>query len=130
MPGVSGFFLQKMNTDKMSRVKRNNNHGRLPHEIDSDNLDSRRPLRKINNTSNYVHPFGDDEDNSSRNHFQKSSRNTPGRIRLSQIPHIDSSSEDELGERETMFPNAELSESRESISNETRLQEVVTMRVD
>lgn len=99
----------------------------------SDHLDGvSQPLKKMNNVPNSVHPMTFPEEET-QNH-RKGSRNASSRNRLSQIPHIDSSSEDELGTRAMMGHNPELSEfseSHESVSMiKSRLQEVVTMRAD
>ncbi|OXA59261.1 hypothetical protein Fcan01_06000 [Folsomia candida] len=68
-----------------------------------DHLDGvTQPLKKANNVPN---SHGADDGDPTR---RKYPANPPPKVRLSQIPHIDSSSEDELGERETLNPNPEL----------------------
>jgi hypothetical protein len=73
---------------------------------------------KMNSLSNSVHPITispPDED-----HPQTRPNKNP-RIRLSHLPHIDSSSEEDLGEREAMVPNPDL----DVFHSGSRLQEVI-----
>jgi len=115
-----------MNSDRIKSTKVKG-HKKKPRK--SDHLDSvTQPLRKMNNVPNSIHLMTSQEDELQNPH---KNRNASGRIRLSQIPHIDSSSEDELGTRAMMGPNSDLSESRESVSMiKSRLPEVATMRID
>jgi hypothetical protein len=117
-----------MNSEKIKamKVKRRKKPSRGSDCSDPEN-GATQPLRKINNMSNSIHPIADGELKKKNSLLN---RNSNPKIRLSQLPHIDSSSEDELGMRETMNPNKELSHSRESIGNPTRLQEIITMPVD
>lgn len=83
-----------------------------------------QPLKEKNNVSNSHYKGGSLTEDSTR---RKENDPTP-RIQLSQIPHMDSSSEEELGAREMLNPNPELDEATHNEA--TKLQEVVAIQQD
>lgn len=93
-----------MNYDKIRSSKR-----QKPHMTkNKENIDgSDQPLRKVNNLPNSIHPNSLSPEDDNGNPSQKKT-NQQTRIRLSQIPHIDSSSEEDLEARQALDHKEEI----------------------